>query len=119
MYYARITNAAGAPDLTLTTRPIAITIGCLPTTTNLSRTVCPGDTIVLNGEVFDIPGTYLRTLMAANGCDSTLLLTLTQLARPNADAGADQRVCAGTTVNLSASGKVTVAAMAAPRPASK
>ncbi len=104
MYYAKVTNVAGVPDLTLTTRPITIVIGCVATTTNFSRAVCPGDTVLFNGEVFDIPGTYSRTITATSGCDSTLVLTLSHLPLPNVNAGADQRVCAGSTVNLSASG---------------
>lgn len=46
--------------------------------TSVDTTICIGSFIVLNGNIFDSPGTYTETLVgqALNGCDSTVEMTL-------------------------------------------
>lgn len=45
--------------------------------TNLMETICAGDVYVLGGEVYAASGTYQEVLVAANGCDSVVVLALT------------------------------------------
>ncbi|WP_222845938.1 T9SS type B sorting domain-containing protein [Flavilitoribacter nigricans] len=58
-------------QLTLTVKP--------PATNNVDAEICEGETYTVGGEVFDQDGVYTVVLAgeAANGCDSTIVLTLT------------------------------------------
>jgi len=41
-------------------------------TTVLSREICEGDDVTINGVLYDTPGAYSQTLVNAEGCDSLL-----------------------------------------------
>ncbi|HLP53314.1 MAG TPA: T9SS type A sorting domain-containing protein [Chitinophagales bacterium] len=59
---------------------VTLTIAFTPAiTTNVQQTICFGDTFLFNGNVYFENGTYYDTLTAANGCDSILTITITQL----------------------------------------
>lgn len=58
----------------------SVTITVLPTfVTDLQVEICEGDSIFLGGAFQDTAGTYYDTLVAANGCDSTLITVLSIL----------------------------------------
>jgi hypothetical protein len=45
-------------------------------TTFLTQTICPGSSLVFNGQSISQPGIYQQTLTSVRGCDSTILLQL-------------------------------------------
>jgi len=47
---------------------------------SVSEKICEGSSIVLNGETFESGGTFTQSLTAANGCDSTLFITIDMLS---------------------------------------
>lgn len=49
-------------------------------------------------------GTYTITAMDANGCTGTTIITITNTGNVTASASPDQTICAGQSVNLTASG---------------
>ena len=62
-------------QLDLTINPIYSTA----ITTNL----CPGEQVTLNGVNYVNPGTYTIPLQSSEGCDSTIVLTVNLLPKPN------------------------------------
>jgi len=81
----RSLTEAGVYDFILTGEngcdsTVTLTLSVLPTSaTSLQATICKGETYDFNGDTLAAPGIYTQTLPAANGCDSTLTLTLTVL----------------------------------------
>ncbi len=67
--------AAGGCDSTVT-----LTLTVLPTSNGTaSATVCDGESVDYNGETISDPGNYVFVLTGENGCDSTVIFTLTVL----------------------------------------
>ena len=64
-------------------------------TTQLSATVCASESFEFNGELLDESGTYTAVFTAGNGCDSTVVLTLTVL--PESESALEASICAGET----------------------
>jgi gliding motility-associated-like protein len=100
-YTAVIPNAAGC-DSTIT---INLTVKNA-TSSTISPTVCNTYTAP-DGAVHTTSGTYTAVIPNASGCDSTITINLTVNDSPNVNAGADQLVCEGTEVTLTASGATT------------
>ncbi len=48
-------------------------------TTNISATICAGETYLFDGQLLSTGGLYLAVLASATGCDSTVVLDLTVL----------------------------------------
>jgi gliding motility-associated-like protein len=81
---------------------------CIDTLYTLELTILPSPMLVdsveicegLQYEGYRASGTYTRTLIAANGCDSiiTLVLTVNSLPRPN--LGIDTVICNGIMIDL-------------------
>jgi FG-GAP repeat/Secretion system C-terminal sorting domain len=46
-------------------------------TTNVNASMCDGGVYYINGVGVSVPGNYLHNLTAVNGCDSTIITTLT------------------------------------------
>ncbi len=63
--------------------------------TSLSQTICAGETVQFDEEVIDSPGTYIHTLTARNGCDSTVTLNVEVLPVPQMKL--EETICAGET----------------------
>ena len=63
---------------------------------NFSATVCPGEGYELGGQIFYEPGLYEWGLPAANGCDSTITLTLDHW--PTYENERFESICFGDTV---------------------
>ncbi len=81
-----------------------------PAATQLTHTMCQGDSYLFNGVEQTTGGTYTQTLQTVNGCDSVITLTLTVNALPSATitAATNTSFCDGGNVVLSApAGPVT------------
>jgi gliding motility-associated-like protein len=50
---------------------LVVTNGCTPQTTSETLTICPGDSILINGNWQSNPGTYSQSYLDVNLCDST------------------------------------------------
>jgi uncharacterized protein YegP (UPF0339 family) len=61
--------------------------------TAISAAICPGDSYEYNGQVLSAPGTYTFDLSSSVGCDSTVVLTLTEL--PNVFTEFSANICDG------------------------
>jgi hypothetical protein len=104
--YSRVVPAANGCDsvisLTLTVRPNR--------TASLSATICQGQSYDFGTQTLTVTGNYTRTIPAANGCDSSITVTLT--VRPNSTASLSATICQGQsyvfgTQNLTTSGNYT------------
>ncbi len=73
-------------------------------TTNLTETICEGDSYTVGNSIYTTSGTYTDVLTSSTGCDSTVNLTLTVNLLPLVDLGTDTAICIGASVLLNASG---------------
>lgn len=91
-YTATYTGANGC-DSTVT-----LLLGVLPLqNTSLEATICSNQTYTFNNEVLSDAGTYTAVLTGANGCDSTVVLTLNVLPVQNTYIAAT--ICEGDSYN--------------------
>ncbi len=96
---------------------VSLDVFVLPvSSSSLTASICDGSTYEFNGEVLTQSGTYEAVLLGANGCDSTVTLTLTVL--PTALTKIDAGICTGSTYifqgdTLTESGYYTVVLTAA------
>jgi len=121
------TDVAGCND----TAQVTVVVNPLPVPTAVAApsSICFGDTVALtagggsnyswNGGSFvnaaganqtDSPSvstTYSVVVTDVNGCVDSATVSVTVNTLPVADAGADQTVCAGTTINLNGNGGTT------------
>ena len=109
------------------TDAVDVTVNALPTVdAGADQAVCDGGSVTLSASgaatyawdnnITDATAftptataTYTVTGTDANGCSNTDAVDVTVNALPTLDAGADQAVCDGESVTLSASGAVTYA----------
>jgi len=108
------------------TDQVVVTVNALPTVNaGADQTVCAGTSVTLsgsgantyswnnsvtNGTAFTPASTNTYTVTGTNtttGCTNTDQVVVTVNALPTVNAGADQTVCAGTSVTLSGSGANT------------
>ncbi|MEM1219192.1 MAG: gliding motility-associated C-terminal domain-containing protein, partial [Bacteroidota bacterium] len=90
----------GATDPTLLTSPFChvisapITVTILPNSqTMIDTMICPGEAVTIGNNDYTVPGNYTNVLVAANGCDSTVNLTLGLLLVPSTIL--DETICEG------------------------
>jgi gliding motility-associated-like protein len=71
----------------------------VPISASTAFSICPDEPYVLsNGELADLPGEYIDTLVAANGCDSVLFI---ELSLYRSDTSYFTReICPGETVSV-------------------
>ena len=87
--YAAVYTAPSGCDSTVT-----LTLSVLPSfTSELAATICAGEGYPFNGAFLTVPGVYTSVLTAANGCDSTVILTLNVLPVSGSQMAAT--ICAG------------------------
>lgn len=67
-----------------------------PVVSNISAGFCTGSTYNFNGQVLSTAGTYNDTLTAASGCDSIVVLTLSEILPSTTTI--DTSICAGSSV---------------------
>ncbi|MES2799894.1 MAG: gliding motility-associated C-terminal domain-containing protein [Bacteroidota bacterium] len=105
---------------TAANNPITVTVtdanGCVGTsagfittensviTTNLSTSICAGQSTIIHGISRTTAGLYSQTFTSTTGCDSTANVTLNVNALPTVGAGNDFAICAGQSTSLSGSG---------------
>ncbi len=65
-------------------------------TTTIDQTICPGDTIIINGVEYFQPTMVNDTLPSANGCDSILMINI-QFGN-EVTTNIDQTICPGDTI---------------------
>jgi len=68
--------------------------------TNLTASICEGDSYLIGNQSFTQPGNYSVTLTAVNGCDSLINLDLTVFQNPNAMIFGPNSVCIGLGILL-------------------
>ncbi|MEZ4920832.1 MAG: gliding motility-associated C-terminal domain-containing protein [Saprospiraceae bacterium] len=72
---------------------------------SLSVQVCPGTVYDFNGMLLDTPGVYFDTLTTATGCDSVLILSLSNWPQPAPPAiMGNSYLCPGVATTLTSSG---------------
>lgn len=92
-YLDTIANSNGCDTL------IQLVLSVLPTSlTMLDSTVCQGGSVTVGGQFFSSPGLHTVMLPAANGCDSTVMLTLSVLQNTSANVSAS--ICEGSSYPL-------------------
>lgn len=64
-----------------------------PSFSEISRSICAGDTYDFEGEILDQAGTYTATVTAENGCDS--IITLILGIRPTQQTNISATICEG------------------------
>ncbi|MFI5204423.1 MAG: gliding motility-associated C-terminal domain-containing protein [Flavobacteriales bacterium] len=78
---------------------INLNLSVLPTyATPLSQQICSGDSVQLNGQFYFQTGLYTQTLIASNGCDSVLSLTLQ--VDPLFSDTLNYSICQGETLTI-------------------
>ena len=82
----------GTDDVTVTVLPNSFKL--------LNESAC--DSMLFAGFWRSSSGVYKDTLVAANGCDSIVTLSLTINNSPTVDLGIDTILCSGTTIDLNA-----------------
>ena len=84
---------------------VVLTLTISPTFSSTETvTICDGDTYYFGNQTITTAGTYTEHFVAANGCDSTVVLTLTVSPAPLVDLGPNQTGTPGDTIYLSVSG---------------
>ncbi len=87
-YRDTLVNATGCDSI------LTLNLQVNPTAAgNLSVSICQGQTYFYNGVNLSATGTYLDTLVSANGCDSILTLNLT--VKPNSTGSISASICQG------------------------
>jgi hypothetical protein len=69
---------------------------CCMVPTGITDTICDGDSIIVNGNVYDSTGTYTDVFVDINGCDSVVITSLTVL--PNVIVTTTKIICDGDSI---------------------
>jgi len=78
---------------------LTITIeALLSSVSNLDLEVCQGESVDVNGELYDQMGSYQQTLMGTNGCDSLLMIEITELV--NTSETIEAKICEDATIQI-------------------
>lgn len=79
------------------------TISIPPTTLSYPISLCPGQSVILNGVSYSQPGIVLDTIPGIQGCDTLVTYTIDYvLSPPPLDLGPDVVQCSDSTILLSA-----------------
>jgi gliding motility-associated-like protein len=68
------------------------------TSFTLTRTICQGDTAMVNGQSYNAAGTYTISLNSSNGCDSILTFILN--VNPDRTATIQREICQGSSITV-------------------
>jgi hypothetical protein len=73
---------------------ITLTLAVLPNSQDsIAASVCQGQSYTFGSQNLNVPGIYTRSLLAANGCDSVIILTLSVL--PHSSSSITDSICSG------------------------
>ena len=76
---------------------IVMTVSIRPTpTTNLTQSICQGNSIVFNGNTITTAGVFRDTLTTSLACDSFIILTVTIKSTPTTNIA--QAICQGSSI---------------------
>jgi gliding motility-associated-like protein len=92
-YVDTLTNANGCDSiatLVLTVLPVPVT--------NLSESICQGETYAFNGFLYSISGVYVDTLTTFQGCDS--IVTLELYVIPSVSSEISASICQGESYSF-------------------
>jgi len=90
--YTETTPAANGCDSIITLN--LTVLGTVDST--FVETICEGESLNFNGQTYDSTGVYIDTLTSAIGCDSLVILDLTELPVPVTDL--QEEICQGDSV---------------------
>ena len=90
-----VTVSVGANCTASTSKTVTVN---LPSTAQISQSICSGQSYPFNGNTLTQTGTYKDTLVNANGCDSIITLTLT--VKANSASTINTSICNGSTYNF-------------------
>lgn len=65
---------------------------------SISRTICQGESVIINNQTFTQQGTYTITTQSSVGCDSIISLTL--IVNPKRDTSFSRSICPGQSVTV-------------------
>ena len=72
-----------------------------------TQSICQGESYNFNGQYLTDAGTYTQSLSTVNGCDSTVILTLTVKPKPTPYISGNTTVCQNQTTTLTANGGIS------------
>jgi hypothetical protein len=90
-YHDTLQNVAGCDSIVTLNLQVNSVI-----TTNISASICQGGTYNFNGTTLDTSGVYTDTLLAIGGCDSVVILNLTE--NPVLQTSITDSICAGDSI---------------------
>ena len=99
-----VVDTAGIYSVTIPTvngcdSTVTVTLVVKPEiTVGISQTICFGDSLLFNGNYHSQNGSYSDTLIAINGCDSIVTLTLT--VGPEIASSFSQTICFGDSLSF-------------------
>jgi len=92
-YTAVLTGENGCDSI------VVLSLSVLPTqSSDISATICANETYEFNGEILSDAGTYTAVLTGENGCDSTVVLSLSVLPTQSSDISAT--ICANESYDF-------------------
>ena len=71
---------------------------CVPTTNNVSTSICQGSSILLGGSAQTQSGVYTDVFITSQGCDSTVITTLT--VNPTKNITVNNTICKGSSIQI-------------------
>ena len=78
---------------------VVLNLSVNPTaTTNISRTICEGQSVTIGSTTYTTTGTHTTVLQTSLGCDSTVILTLT--VNPTPTTNISRTICEGQSVTV-------------------
>ena len=93
MYEQMISSAEGCDTL------LNIILEEVPTIQDaITQQLCPGETIEINGEVYDTAGSYEQLLPSTVGCDTLLVILLEEGS--NIEETLEDEICPGTSIEI-------------------
>ena len=96
-YYDTLLNANGCDSI------VKLILQVLPPNTiSQNATICSGDTLLVGTSQYTVSGTYQDTVLNTSGCMEIVTTSLSVLATPMVNLGADTLICENTTIILDA-----------------
>jgi hypothetical protein len=92
-FYDTSTSVLGCDSITITNFTVDTLI-----TNSITASICQGDSMMLDGSYQTVAGSYVDTLLSANGCDSVLTTTL--IVNPIVTNNLTASICQGDSMLL-------------------
>ncbi|MCA0383664.1 MAG: gliding motility-associated C-terminal domain-containing protein [Bacteroidetes bacterium] len=95
IYKITIPNSAGCDSI------ITLNLTISKTRNSQTKTICQGDSILLQGQFVSKAGVYIDSLKTVFGCDSIVVTQLVMNPLPQPMLSADTSICSGSSILLS------------------